>query len=248
MALRDTLNKLMALQSLNVDIEQKETDKKKLHVDVKNQERKVEDVKKRLEKVRLEKIDNQKTADSLEIKINSLQTENKKFNVQLNTTKNQEEYDKIRNAILSNKADIERWEDQELATLQEVDALDKKAGELQEKLEAEEEKLRKIKKDVSHKTDDYERELQELEDRKEKLRAQIDDEILDSYDRLLASKGNNAVVKVRDRICLGCHTQLTKQTENELMRCKDIIYCHNCGRILVMDEKEKADRQADYGR
>lgn len=248
MTLRDMLNKLMVLQSLNDDIEQKEADKKRLHIDVKNQERKVEDVKKQLEDARLQKINNQKTADSLEVKINSLETENAKFNIQLNTTKNQEEYDRIRNAILSNKADIEKWEDQELTTLQEVDALDKKAGELQEKLKAEEEKLEKIKKDVSHKTDDYKRELQKLEGRKEKLRDQIDDEILDSYDRLRASKGNNAIVKVRDRICLGCHTQLTKQTENELMRCKDIVYCHNCGCILMMDEKEKADRQADYGR
>jgi len=238
MSLKQTLDKLLLLQSLNRDLDQLSRDKAALQQDIVHQRSLLEQMRQERERLKNERVENQKKADSLELKIRETEQTNARLQVQLNTTKHQSEYDAVRKSIMSNMADISRWEDEELQLLERTDALRRQEAELDARLEAESEGLKRIEQSVAQDSADYERRMRELTERREHLRREIDPETLSIFDRIARSRGATAIVKVKGRICQGCYTSLPKQTENELMRGTRLVYCHNCGRILVLDEED----------
>jgi predicted nucleic acid-binding Zn-ribbon protein len=65
------------------------------------------------------------------------------------------------------------------------------------------------------------------------LRLQIPLPILNHYDRL-AVRGKKGVAAVRHQTCTGCHMQVTRAIEINLMHGDDIQVCDNCGRYLYL--------------
>jgi len=241
MTLADTLQHLLRLQRLNDEAARHRRDKEALFKDVELQRAEVDRLAARTEEIKAQRQQAQKEADSLEVKIEAAEEESEKMRIQLNTTKHQSEYDTIRNSILSRQADVSRFEDQELQLLERVEGLEGEARNNAELLDAAREELEDIQQRVAGEAQQYDQSIADLEDERRRLREGIDKEVLTTYDRLFASRGTSVVVMVKDRVCLGCHTTLPKQTENELMRGAEIIFCHNCGRILMLaDESESA--------
>ncbi|HEV8661656.1 MAG TPA: C4-type zinc ribbon domain-containing protein [Candidatus Methylomirabilis sp.] len=56
--------------------------------------------------------------------------------------------------------------------------------------------------------------------------------LLQSYSRLLKSRGGLAVVPVKDGSCSGCFVALTPQAHNEVRKGEALMTCANCQRIL----------------
>jgi predicted nucleic acid-binding Zn-ribbon protein len=75
---------------------------------------------------------------------------------------------------------------------------------------------------------------QELESERQALAAQIDDDVLDQFERLFNSKGDAAVVAVEHGVCTGCHMKITTATAASVKAGKEIVNCENCGRILYL--------------
>jgi len=243
MKLKQTFDQLIELQAINTGITRHQKDKDALHLDVDQQRRVAEDVAKRRDELKAQQLESLKKADALELKIREAEEENRKLQVQLNTTKRQADYDVIRNSILSRQADISRWEDEALELLQRVDDIRREAAELDKRLTDEKQALQQIEQRVAHETAEYDRRIGELTQQRDGLRGTINDGILQVYDRLARSRGVTAIVRVKKRICQGCFTSLPKQTENELMRGTEIVYCHNCGRMLMLDEVSDAETE-----
>lgn len=76
-------------------------------------------------------------------------------------------------------------------------------------------------------------EIETLEREKEELRSQIGGELLELYDRLLASKNRLAVAKVEDGVCRGCRVELPGKDYDRFLKSQGPFLCTNCGRILV---------------
>ncbi len=236
MDLNEQLNRLMVLQSTEDEVKQLEKDKNNLQIDIVNQQKTVAELENNLEEIHQKRINNQKIADSLEVKIQSAKDENEKLRTQLNTTKNQSDYDKIRKNIMSNQADIERWEDEELTAFETVDKLVEAEAEMKSEIASEKNKLHEISSEVKQDIEKYDSQIAELNKKKESIRAQIDSRLLSKYEQIAKSNKKRPLVKVEKRICRGCFTRVPKQIENELMRCNEPVFCHSCGRLLMMGE------------
>ena len=52
------------------------------------------------------------------------------------------------------------------------------------------------------------------------------------YERLLKSKGDNAVVGIEHGVCGGCHMKLQQRLIVTCQAQKEIVTCSSCGRIL----------------
>ena len=75
---------------------------------------------------------------------------------------------------------------------------------------------------------------QALETEREAIAAQIDDDLLDQFERLFNSKGDAAVVAVEHGVCTGCHMKVTTATAARVKAGKEIVSCENCARILYL--------------
>ena len=78
--------------------------------------------------------------------------------------------------------------------------------------------------------------LKSIEADRGTLASAIDEDLLDTYDRLFASKGDNAVVALEHEVCMGCHMKLTTQTAVRVKGRREVVHCEQCGRILYWSE------------
>jgi predicted nucleic acid-binding Zn-ribbon protein len=79
-------------------------------------------------------------------------------------------------------------------------------------------------------------ELELRQHNREKLIVHIQDKLMRIYDRV-RTKNKVAVVAVQKEACGGCFERLPPQRINEIRRNENLIFCENCGSILVWDEE-----------
>ena len=89
--------------------------------------------------------------------------------------------------------------------------------------------------DITAKIDAVAVQLAELETERASLAVGLDEDLLDTFDRLFAGKGE-AVVPLEHEICMGCHMKVTTQTVVKVKGQREIVHCEQCGRILYRGE------------
>ena len=62
-----------------------------------------------------------------------------------------------------------------------------------------------------------------------------DKHLLSRYEAIRKKSGSTAVAKILEHKCDGCHVSVTTFTIRNIFEEKDIEYCENCGRILMLD-------------
>src|SRR5439155_20097137 len=67
------------------------------------------------------------------------------------------------------------------------------------------------------------------------VEAGLPEDVRALYDRLVAAKGDSAMASVQDRTCSACYTEITAQSQNDLLQ-ERLVLCKNCGRILYLPE------------
>jgi predicted nucleic acid-binding Zn-ribbon protein len=232
--MKQTLERISALQDLNRQIEQLQREAEMLSIDVRNLERQLEERKRRAAQAHQQRRDALRQADAVQMKISEAEADIARLKGQLNVTRNQKEYDIIRHAILSRQADVQKWEDDGLAALQTVDELAKEEARLAEEVRRAEGELTATKGQVAEQQAELDRRMADLREERDGVRRDINPNVLSAYERLTSHHRSRALAEVRNRICQGCYTRITKQTENLLMRGDEIVYCHSCGRMLML--------------
>jgi predicted nucleic acid-binding Zn-ribbon protein len=231
--MKETLAQLMELQDTAQTTEQVSRDADRLNVDVRNAERSVDDKKRRREQAHAQRMEAAKKADAIQLKIEEAEETISHLEIQLNQLSN---IDRIRTSIAGHQADIQKWEDEALVLLQRVDELSTEEKRLEQEARQAEAALAEVRQEVAAEREKFADRLAMLGHQAETLRRQIEPEVLSAYDRLARGRRNNPLAMVRDRVCQGCHSQVTPQTINALMRDNKIVYCHSCGRMLMLEE------------
>lgn len=234
--MRESLERILDLQEIAGRIAQLRRDRERLWLDVKDKENVLRRKKERADEIPGERLAAIKKGDALQLKIDEAEDDIKRLEFQLNVTKHQKEYNAIQSSILSHKADVQRWEDEELEALQAVDDLAEENKTAQQELAQAEQELKATRDEVSRAADELDARTQGLEQDYAAMREQVTPNVLSVYDRLGESNMRNPVVVVKNRICQGCFTQITKQTLVLLKRDAEIVHCHSCGRVLLLQE------------
>jgi len=168
----------------------------------------------------------------LELEVESKKTQIEKYaNQQLQTRKN-EEYKALAHEIETCKGDIMKIEDSEIVLMEQAEAAQKdvvlataeanEAKKLADSLIAE----------LGQREENFKKELAALQSGRAELASGVDESARNRYDRLLKSKGDNAVVGIDHGVCGGCHMKLQAQLIVSCQAQKEIVTCSSCGRIL----------------
>ncbi len=164
-----------------------------------------------------------------------METINRLKTQQYETRKN-EEFRAMGNEIERYEKEIRQIEDQELELMEqaekfklEIAAEEKRAGAARGSV------ARQIT-DLDGKAEALEAQLHGLTNDRGQLASGIDEDVLERYDRLFASKGNAAVVALEHEVCTGCHMKITTQTAHRVRNGRELVSCEQCGRILYYAE------------
>ena len=159
-----------------------------------------------------------------------------KFKTQQFQTRKNEEFQALSNEIKRFEEDISGIEDRELELMEDAEKM-KSAVSAAEKGFAQSKAL--IEKQLGHldeKTTAISAQLAELESGRGALAEGVEEDLLDSYDRLFASKNGLAIVALEHEVCMGCHMKITTQTAVRVKGEKEIVSCEQCGRLLYYSE------------
>ena len=151
-------------------------------------------------------------------------------------TRKNDEFSAMGREIERYQNEISALEDQELELMVQVDVLKAQIATEERQTAAAKDSIAKQIANLEAKQVTLIDRLEELKREKEELAARVDEDLLDRFNRLFASKGDAAVVALEHDVCTGCHMKITTQTAVRVKGGKEIVSCEQCGRILYFAE------------
>ncbi len=236
--MKETMERILALQDLNAQIQQQRGDARMLEVDLRNHERLLQERRRRAEQAHHDRLEAAKRADAVQRRIEEIEEEVRRLQVQLNTAHSNREFAALQQSIASHLADMQKREDECLTALQRADELAGEERRLNEEVSQAEAELEQMTEQIAQQRAEMDHRLDQLKRERDALREQVNPAALSAYDRITGHHSGQPLAEVRSRICQGCYTRITKQTENLLMRGDEIVYCHSCGRMLKLADEQ----------
>jgi uncharacterized protein len=151
-------------------------------------------------------------------------------------TRKNDEFSAIGREIERYQNEINALEDQELELMEQADVLKAQIAAEEKETAATKDSIAKQIGNLETKQATLTGRLEELKREREELAARVDEELLDRFNRLFASKGDAAIVGLEHDVCTGCHMKITAQTAVRVRGGKEIVSCEQCGRILYFAE------------
>jgi predicted nucleic acid-binding Zn-ribbon protein len=169
---------------------------------------------------------------NLELDVGTRQQSIARLRTQQYETRKNDEFQAIGHEIERYEKEITAIEDQELELMDQADKLKAEVVSEEKKAVGAKDSISRQLKDLDEKSKTLASRLEELKKERGDLANHIDEDLLDRFDRLFASKGDAAVVALEHDVCTGCHMKVTTATSNLVRAGKEIVSCEQCGRIL----------------
>jgi len=147
-------------------------------------------------------------------------------------TRKNDEFQAMGHEIERYAKEIQKIEDQELELMVQADQLKEQVMAEKKRTGAANESVGRQMSDLESKAKLLESRLEELRKERVDLAAKVEEDLLNRFERLFASKGDAAVVALEHEVCTGCHMKITTQTAVRVKAGKEIVSCEQCGRIL----------------
>ncbi len=154
-----------------------------------------------------------------------------KHEKQLNEASSRKEYDTLRVEIESDKKVCSKIEDAILDVMSEIETRAAQVPEYEKAVHKAKEDTARIISDIQTRRNEFTDRLNETLKSIHEVEAGLPEDVRALYDRLVAAKGDSAMASVVDRTCSACYTEITAQSQNDLLQ-ERLVFCKNCGRIL----------------
>ena len=152
-------------------------------------------------------------------------------NQQLETKKN-EEFAAMEHSITNYQDEISQLEDSQLELMEKGEELNNSLKEAND-IHAKEQKVVDAELAIiKERKIQFSKKIEELKSDREKIASNIDNDLLDQYNRIFKSKKGVAVSELVNDICSGCHMKVTPTTAGMVRAEKVVSTCDQCGRIL----------------
>jgi predicted nucleic acid-binding Zn-ribbon protein len=154
---------------------------------------------------------------------------------QMETRKN-EEYAAFNHEIALGEKAITMLEEQQLELMEKSELLQPEIERAQEVHAIEHKRVNTILGTIDGRSENLLVRQRELQNARPSLTLDIEEDVLDLYERLFKSKNGIAVAAIEHGVCTGCHMQMTTQTILSAKAEKEIMACSQCGRFLYTEE------------
>jgi len=167
----------------------------------------------------------------LEIEIETQRGKISKFRQQQLDIKTNKEFKAIESEIKSVQRTIAGLEDKELGLMEELERIQQDIAARKTDLEAEDKAVAADVRVFDERAAELEQECKVEEERRAEAARDVDPEWLERYDTIRVRRGN-ALVKLENGVCSGCHMQLPPAALHDTRNDKTMTTCDFCGRLL----------------
>ena len=235
LSVEQRLSNLYQLQTILSEIDRIRTIRGELPLEVKDLEDNIEGLRTRIDNYKKEIEELRRATAAENASIAEAKSKIDKYQAQIDTVRNNKEYD-----ILSKEIEFQSLE---------VELAEKHLGEFARAIDTKKAEIKATEElvaDSNHILAEKRNELDEivnetrqdeenLRDNAKKLEQQFDDErLLNAFKRIRKTARNGlGVVYIQRNACGGCFNRIPPQKQAEIKMRKKIIVCEYCGRILI---------------
>ena len=169
----------------------------------------------------------------LEKEIASHRQKATRYRAQLDTVTTPAQAEAMEKEIHFADSEAERLENEEFASMERTESLEKTLIDAVAAVELKTTALEKTQARVKARDAEYGAELVRVGVDREALRPKIDEELLQRFDRLTASRGTG-LAKAENQLCMGCRMSIRIPLWSRL-RDGELLTCDSCGRLLYWD-------------
>lgn len=229
------IEKLLVLQDRDRKIRTLKQELKVAPLERKELDDRLTSALKNLEAVKLKAKEIEVERKKLEVDVQALREKIAKYQTQKFQTRKNEEFQALSNEIERFEKDIHDIEDKELDLMESAETAKATIVTTEKETAATKAQVERQLADIAAKTDALAGQLKDLETERATLAATVDEDLLDTFNRLFNNK-TEAVVPLEHDVCMGCHMKVTTQTAVRVRANKEIVHCEQCGRILYPPE------------
>ncbi|GJQ62861.1 MAG: hypothetical protein SCALA702_19140 [Melioribacteraceae bacterium] len=227
------LKTLYELQLIDNQLDELEELRGDLPLAVNDLNGKIQTIKDQIEDKENEKKESTEKMISNEEEVERLSESLTKYKAQLYQVRNNKEYDALTKEIDNSEETIDKLNSENKALDQLVLKLDVEINEVAPQLDELHEEMNRKQEELKKIIAGNEKEELKLQDRREKVVANIRKNDYNTYMRIRKACGGKAVVAINRSACSGCHNVVPPQRQLEVKANKRIFTCESCGRILV---------------
>ena len=243
-SVEDKLQALHKLQSIDSEIDKIRTVRGELPLEVQDLEDDLKGLETRIEKIDADISEKESFITKRKLAIKEAEELVKKYNKQLETIKNNREYDSLSKEIEFQNLEIELANKKIKDNLSKIEFLNETKASSTEHCDERKDIFEEKKKELDTIVSETEKDEKSLLKQSEAAQKVVDERLLSAYKRIRTNSRNGlAVVSVDRDACGGCFSKIPPQRQLDIRAHKKVIVCEHCGRILIdsqMFETENA--------
>jgi uncharacterized protein len=159
-----------------------------------------------------------------------------KYQAQKFQTRKNEEFAALSHEIERGEKDVQAIEDKELDFMDAAEKQKAAIAAAEKEFAAVKAHHDKQVAEIDTKIGTLAKQITEIEAEHAQLAASVEEDLRDTYGRLIRMKNAEAVVGLRHDVCSGCHMKVTPTTSGKCKSGKEVVHCENCGRILYWED------------
>tara|TARA_B100000683_G_scaffold46062_3_gene42622 strand:+ start:22297 stop:23061 length:765 start_codon:yes stop_codon:yes gene_type:complete len=233
-SVEDKLKALHQLQVIDSEIDKIRTVRGELPLEVQDLEDVVQGLETRINKINEDIAEREEFISGRKIAIDESKALVKKYTKQLDSIKNNREYDSLNKEIEFQNLEVELAEKKIRDAKAKIEFHQESKTATQETINERNEILEDKRKELETIVASTEKEEKALLKKSSEAEKVVDDRLLSAYKRIRgASRNGLAVVSVERNACGGCFSKIPPQRQLDVKAHKKVIVCEHCGRILV---------------
>jgi hypothetical protein len=230
----ETIAMLLALQDKDQRLRTLHTELEALPVEKSTKERLIAEAAQRLDQAKTSARETEVKKKALEVDAAAKRDQIARYKTQQMQTRKNEEFSALAHEIEGAEDAISAIEDREIELMEEAEILKPQIASAEQTYQTDKTKFESQIGVLAEKAINLKARIAELEAARATSAAEIEEDLLDRYNRLFRTKNGLAVVALEHDVCTGCHMKVTTQTTVELRGEKAIVSCPQCARILYL--------------
>ena len=233
-SIEDKLRALHQLQVIDTEIDTIRTVRGELPLEVQDLEDVVQGLETRINKINEDISEKEEFISGRKIAIDESRALVKKYTKQLDSIKNNREYDSLNKEIEFQNLEVELAEKKIRDAQAKIEFHNESKTDTQETINERNEILEEKRKELDTIVTSTEKEEKGLLKKSGIAEKVVDERLLSAYKRIRGAARNGlAVVSVERDACGGCFSKIPPQRQLDIKAHKKIIVYEHCGRILV---------------
>lgn len=174
-------------------------------------------------------------ADQKQLLLKTGEQKVRELKVKLNAAATNREYQALKDQIAADEMASSVLEDEILEALGKIDEFAIKVGEVEQRCAKGREELARGQAQVREQEGLLQADVIRLEADLRQAESILPADFRDAYQRIVKSKGSDAMAQVLEDTCGGCCQSITANMQSSLLMSR-VVFCQSCGRLLYLPE------------